>query len=32
MAWGCGIFVSDVVSEAVFESFGFMLPGLGPNL
>jgi len=29
--WGCGFFVSDVISEVVFESFWLVLPGLGPN-
>ena len=28
---GCGFFVSDVISEVVFESFLLMLPGLAPN-
>ena len=30
-AWGCGFFVSDVISEVVLGSFWLMLPGLGPN-
>jgi len=30
-AWGCGFFVSDVISEVVLGSFLLMLPGLGPN-
>jgi len=29
--WGCGLFVSDVISEVVLGSFWLMLPGLGPN-
>ena len=29
--WGCGFFVTDVISEVVFGSFWLMLPGLGPN-
>ena len=28
---GCGLFVTDVISEVVFGSFWLMLPGLGPN-
>jgi len=28
---GCGIFMSDVISEVVLGSFWLMLPGLGPN-
>jgi len=28
---GCGVFVSDVISEVVFGSFWLMLPGLKPN-
>jgi len=30
-SWGCGFFVSDVISEVVLGSFWLMLPGLGPN-
>jgi len=29
--WGCGFFVTDVISEVVLGSFWHMLPGLGPN-
>jgi len=29
--WGCGFFVTDVISEVVLGSFWLMLPGLGPN-
>ena len=29
--WGCGIFVTDVISEVVLGLFWLMLPGLGPN-
>jgi len=29
--WGCGFFVSDVISEIVFEPFWLTLPGLRPN-
>jgi len=29
--WGCGLFVTDVISEVVLGSFWLMLPGLGPN-
>jgi len=28
---GCGLFVTDVISEVVLGSFWLMLPGLGPN-
>jgi len=28
---GCGLFVSDVISEVVLGSFWLRLPGLGPN-
>ena len=30
-AWGCGFFVTDVISEVVLGSFWLMLPGQGPN-
>jgi len=29
--WGCGFFVSGVISEVVLRSFWLILPGLGPN-
>jgi len=29
--WGCGLFVTDVISEVVLGSLWLMLPGLGPN-
>jgi len=29
--WGCGYFVTDVISEVVLGSFCLVLPGLGPN-
>jgi len=29
--WGCGFFVTDVISEIVLGSFWLMLPDLGPN-
>jgi len=29
--WGCGFFVTDVISEVVLGSFWLMLPGLEPN-
>ena len=28
---GCGLFVTDIISEVVLGSFRLMLPGLGPN-
>jgi len=31
LGWGCGFFVSDVISEVVLGPFRLMLPGLGSN-
>ena len=28
---GCGFFVSDIISEVIFEPFWLMSPGLRPN-